>query len=323
MKYIENNSSDVYFNLALEDYVFSHYKDDAYLLLWKNDRSIVLGRNQNVFEEINIKLAENTGVKVARRNTGGGTVFHDQGNLNYSFITDYNPDMLIDYDKFINPVISALAALGVNAGKRASSDIVIDDRKISGSAQITRGGRVLHHGTLLFDAELDILHELLKATEGEIVSKSVKSRRSSVTNIKDHMKNKAVSIEDLKQVLLNAFFPDEIKKCALTEEDIAEINKLVEEKYSLWEWNFGNSPKFTFEKSSNIMGEQVYIKLFIEKGLIKTCQITVGNQACKAAEKAFEGMKYSYIEIVRRLEEIKVFEIIKNNNAEEMAACFF
>lgn len=323
MKYIENISDDVYFNLALEDYIFHNFKDDTYLLLWENDRSIVLGRNQNVFEEINIKLAEKMGIRVARRNTGGGTVFHDKGNLNYSFITDYNPDILIDYERFINPVISALSTLGVKAEKKGSSDIVIDGKKISGSAQITKGGRVLHHGTLLFDAELDILHELLKTTEGEIVSKSVKSRRSNVTNIKGHMLNKDADISGLKQALLCKFSPYGIKNYILSDKDSAEINKLVEDKYSKWEWNFGNSPKFSYKKVSELSGKSVAIELFVEKGIISSCEIAVDNQRDKAAEEAVTGCRYSINEVRNKLENLNTSALIKDDDTEKLTDSFF
>ena len=148
------NTSDVYTNLAIEEYVFHHFTDDNYLLLWKNEGSIVIGKHQNVFEKVNIKAIESSSVKVARRNTGSGAVFHDKGNLNYSLITDYDSEIFSGYDEFLNPMIKALNHLGVPAHKRRSSDIAIEDKKISGSAQTVKNNRILHHGTLLFDADL-------------------------------------------------------------------------------------------------------------------------------------------------------------------------
>ena len=321
LKYIENVSLDVYFNLALEEYIFSHLKDDTYLLLWENDRSIVLGKNQNVFEEIDIKAVEEMGIKVARRITGGGTVFHDQGNLNYSFITDYDPNLLTDYDKFLNLVISALTSLGIHAAKRGTSDIAIDGKKISGSAQTTKAGRVLHHGTLLFDADLSMLNDLLKPAEG-IVSKSVKSQRSVVTNIKEYIDDKTMITVDFKTLLLNALFPEGVQKFNLSEEHLDGIWELVENKYSGWQWNYGASPKFYFKKESKIRNGAVNIKLDVEKGIVTTCEITA-DLPCNTIETAIRGSLYSYKEILNRLVELKELESIKNINIEELASRFF
>lgn len=322
MKYIENNSDDIYFNLALEEYIFYHFKDDTYLLLWKNDRSIVLGRNQNVFEEINLKAAEEMGIKVTRRNTGGGTVFHDQGNLNYSFITDYNPNLSIDYDKFINPVISALESLGIHAAKKGTSDIAIDGKKISGSAQATKGGRVLHHGTLLFDTDLSMLHDLLKPPEENIVSKSVKSKRSTVTDMKEHIDDKTMTINDFQTLLLNAFFPEYVNKFILSEEHLNGIKELVKNKYSQWQWNYGNSPKFYYEKESKILNKIVNVKLNVEKGIVVTCEITGNDLPCKDIETAVRGSRYSYKEIISRLGYMGIIESTGNMDIEELASCF-
>ncbi|HSP47373.1 MAG TPA: lipoate--protein ligase family protein, partial [Clostridiaceae bacterium] len=135
LRYIENESEDVYFNLALEEYLLQNFREGTYLLLWRNDRSIVLGKYQNVYEEVNLRAVEEAGIKVARRNSGGGTVYHDLGNLNYSILTDYDPNGTISYDLFLEPMISALRSMGIPAEKRGASDIAIEGMKISGSAQ--------------------------------------------------------------------------------------------------------------------------------------------------------------------------------------------
>lgn len=319
MKYIESNSEDVYFNLALEEYLFQNFKDDEYFMLWKNDNSIVLGKYQNVFEEINIKEAEKAGMKVARRNSGGGTVFHDKGNLNYSIIKNLDKNTFIDYDSFLIPVIEALNKLGINAEKRRTCDIAIDGKKISGSAQSSRGGRVLHHGTLLFDADLNLLENMLKTTEGKIESRSVKSVRSIVTNIRDHI-DKNISIDDFKKTLINTLFPDGIEKVKLNDEQLQEINNLVQNKYSDWKWNYGNSPDFTFKKSNTLSNGILKINLYVKKGMIFACTITGTNFHCSEIESAVVGSRYSYNEILNNLREIKSLE---NINIEGLADCFF
>lgn len=320
MKYIESTSDDIYFNLALEEYVFNNLNDDAYFMLWKNDGSIVLGKHQNAFEEINIREAEKAGIKIARRNSGGGTVFHDRGNLNYSFIKNYDKNSFIDYDSFLTPVIAALNSLGIKAEKRRTCDIAIDGRKISGSAQSSRGGRVLHHGTLLFDADLSLMEKLLKPSEGKIKSRSIKSVRSAVTNIKGYMAE-GTGPDAFKNSLLKALFPEGIQKTKLTWEQLQEINDLAKNKYSDWMWTFGNSPEFSYEKQSVLSNEPLEIKLHVKKGMISACTVAGEFLPCGHIENAVTGCRYSYAEVTDRLKEIRFLDT--NINIEKLADCFF
>ncbi|NYB74164.1 lipoate--protein ligase [Sedimentibacter hydroxybenzoicus DSM 7310] len=323
MKYIESISDDVYFNLALEEYIFNSLKDDTYFMLWKNENSIVMGKHQNAYEEINIKAIEQNNIKVARRNTGGGTVFHDRGNLNYSVITDYDKNTFIDYDKFIIPVINALNSIGVKAEKRRTSDIAIDGKKISGSAQTIKGNRALHHGTLLFSADLTMLHDLLKTTEGKIESKSVKSVRSIVTNIREHLIDTTINIDEFQKMFADAMFSDDIEKYEISQEQIESVNELVENKYSKWEWSFGASPDFYFEKESAVNGNAIKVKLNVKKGIVTECNIQGINLTCGELEENIIGSRYSYIDTVNKLKEYSSLKGILNINYEELADCFF
>lgn len=320
MKYIENKDKDVYFNLALEEYVFNNFKEDSYLLLWRNENSIVLGKHQNIYEEISTLAAEKMGVRVARRNTGGGTVFHDTGNLNYSFITHHGQDPSIEYDKFLNPVISALRTLGIPAEKRRDCDIAIEGKKISGSAEAIKGGRILHHGTLLFNSDLSRLNEILKPSEGKIISKAVKSVKSPVTNIKSFIKDKNMTIEEFEELLLKALFPMGIERIKLTDEELVKIRELAENKYVLWAWNYGNSPKFVYEKESRLLDMDIYVKLKVDKGIILSSEITVNKISNTDISEALQGAFYNYQELLKRFEAIKSIE---NINKEELALCFF
>ena len=188
MQYIEIDSNDVFLNLATEEYVFHNFTDDSYLLFYTNDDSIVLGKYQNVYQEINVPAAETADIKVARRITGGGAVFHDSGNLNYSFIAKNEKANPLCYDDFLFPVINALNFMGIDAHKRNTCDIAIGDLKISGSAQSVHGERVLHHGTLLFDSDLSVVAGALNPDPTKFQSKSVKSVRSRVGNIRSFFK---------------------------------------------------------------------------------------------------------------------------------------
>lgn len=323
MKVIDGTSTDVYFNLAMEEYVFKNFGDTDYLILWKNHDSIVLGKHQNIFEEINLLAVEKSGIRVARRNTGGGTVFHDEQNLNYSFITSQE-EGFSNYDQFLTPMIGALNKMGIPAAKRRNSDIAIGEQKISGSAQTIKKGRVLHHGTLLFDSDLSLLKKLLKPTEGKITSKSVKSVRSDVTNIKEHMGDPSLTLNAFKERLLENLFPDGCEKVSLTAADIAAIGVLVAEKYSQWEWNYGLSPKFYFEKQSLVtdkdgQSKKVVVNLEIIKGKIVGCQAKVDELANAEIQEVLIGVRYGYQEILKKLSGIGLVESVE---LDALTACF-
>lgn len=323
MRFFKTHSNDVFYNLAFEEYVFENYRDDDYLILWTNDSSVVMGKFQNAYEEINLKAAEESGIKVARRNTGGGTVFHDKGNLNYSLIMDYDEELFAKYDSFLEPMIKALNKLGVPAGKRNKSDIAIGEEKISGSAQSVSHNRILHHGTLLFDADLSSLHELLKPTSGKITSKAVKSVRSKVVNIKDYIKTDNMTLADLESYLIENLFPGETAEAHLGEDEIEEIKKRKEEKYITWKWNYGKSPCFTFSKESRIEGRDIRIDLKVESGHIKECTLSLGTdkQAMMQElllQKKILGEKYTY----KGLKKI-ISQVIPAYQVDAFADCFF
>lgn len=323
MKYIESTSNNVYFNLALEEYIFNNFNDDSYLLFWKNDKSIVIGKYQNVFEEINIKAAEKLNINVARRISGGGTVFHDRGNLNYSFIKNHNPDSYVDYDVFLNPVVSALKSLGINAAKRRTCDIAIEGKKISGSAQAIKRGRILHHGTLLFDTDLLTLNDLLTVKEGKFISNAVKSVKSEVTNIKEHIANKALTLDEFQALLLKAMFPQGVQKVDISNEHMAAIRDRAKNKYSTWQWNYGTSPKFSYSKESIISGESVYLKLEVDRGIIVHCEILKNKLPVGNIENAVKGLRYCYAEIANKLGEISSLGEFEETAVDKLALCFF
>lgn len=283
MQYIESNSKDVFLNLAMEEYVFKNFKDDSYLLLYKNDNAIVLGKYQNIYQEINVPEAEASGIKIARRISGGGTVFHDSGNLNYSFIADNEKNDLHCYDDFLSPIIKALQSMGVDARKRNVCDIAIGDLKISGNAQSIHENRILHHGTLLFDSDMEKLHRLLEVTDAIIESKAVPSVPSPVTNIREHLRDSSMTLDDFKSTLLSNIFPSGISRRKLTEDDMGQIEKLRDEKYNTWEWNWGKSPRFTLRRGDTILS--------VNHGIITSCHIPFASDE---ASGALLGKRYGY-----------------------------
>lgn len=258
MLYIKNELQDPYINQAFEEYVFDRFKGEDVLLLWVNKPCVVSGRYQNVFEEIDIARALRENIPVIRRNTGGGTVFHDLGNLNYTIMHQAEDGEMLDYDNFILPMIEALNSIGIPAHKRRSSDIAIDDKKISGSAANVSHGKMLHHGTLLFNTDMSLLHGLLSGAKGNFVSKAIASVRSEVTNIKEYCEIE--TLEELKEKLLKAFNVTEEK--TLSEEDFLQVRKIAESKYMTDEWTYCRGPKFSHTT------ENGKTEIFVEKGII-------------------------------------------------------
>lgn len=297
-KVMKTDSNDITYNLALEEYLFEHEKAGTCLILWKNQQSIVIGKYQNVYEEVNIPAIEQEQIPVVRRNTGGGTVFHDLGNLNYSYITDYDPDSFAGYDRFLAPLIKTLNKLGVPAEKKNHSDIVVCGKKISGSAQTVKKGRILHHGTLLFDADLSGLRKFLQPTGGHIESKAIKSVRSRVTNIKGYFTDKSMTLQRLEDYLTEGLTESQrIEELTLEKVEEEKIKRAAEKKYSSWDWNFGKSPDFTFYKESREPEYPVVVQLLICKGHIVKCHIRLKDSEKEKVgliEERLKNLPYRY-----------------------------
>ncbi|HQL40659.1 MAG TPA: lipoate--protein ligase family protein, partial [Anaerolineaceae bacterium] len=184
MKVIQWTDTDAYFNLAAEEYVFDQLdREEDYLLLWQNRNAVVVGKHQNTIEEVNSQFIQEHGVQVVRRLSGGGAVYHDMGNLNFTFIGDAEGNKF-NFQKLSQPIVQTLQQMGVaDVHFSGRNDILIGEKKISGNAQFVRGNRLLHHGTLLFHSDLDMVSRVLTVKGDKIESKGVKSVRSRVTNI--------------------------------------------------------------------------------------------------------------------------------------------
>jgi len=273
MKYIQLGSTNPYYNLAAEEFVLYNMKDDAYFLLWQNDNTVVVGRHQNVVEEVDVNRAEELGVRIVRRNSGGGAVYHDPGNLNFSFITDWVPDRHTNLDIFLEPVIDVLAELGVTAEKHGRNDLVAGGRKISGNAQYIHGGRLLHHGTLLVCSNLSRMPEVLRPQTDKIVSKGIKSVRGRVGNICEFSKS-PITVETLIDALKAAILSDcGTEGYVFTGEQSDRIERLAKEKYETWEWNFGSSADYSYKNSRRFPGGKIEVRLDVENGVIGRCRV--------------------------------------------------
>lgn len=276
MHFYRNQSTNPYFNLALEEYLFMNEQPKMPLfMLWQNENTIVVGRNQNVMEEINLQFVNDLKIKVVRRNTGGGTVYHDLGNVNYTFIQEKDSSMGMDFLQFSLPIIKTLQKWGVKAECTKRNDLRINDLKFSGSAQAEKNGRILHHGTLLFNSNLDFLRAALQIKNDKFQSKSIQSVRSSITNISDHLSEK-ISIDDFCNELISVMQAESLlEPLLLSERDLSEIKKLTLDKYQKWEWNYGHSPGYQVEKVRGLSNDNNPIKIKIDvnrHGRINTIQ---------------------------------------------------
>lgn len=312
MKYIENNSTDPKYNLALEEYVFKSLDvRDDYVILWRNEPSVIIGKNQCTSEEINSKYVDENNIHVVRRITGGGAVYHDLGNLNFSFITSVQSLGEIDFKKYTIPVINALDKLGVKCELTGRNDLTIDGKKFSGIAQSIAKGRVLNHGTLLFDSKLDTLSKALNVRREKIESKGIKSVRSRVTNIKDYLE-KDIEIIEFRNLIFKYLFEYEkspMIKYELTLEDKAAINLIMQEKYNSWEWNYGKSPKFNYKNSKKYDAGIIDVRINVENGVINSCKVYgdfFGTEDISKFEELFTGIRYERECISTQLSSIEL-----------------
>ncbi|UTR14325.1 lipoate--protein ligase [Salipaludibacillus sp. LMS25] len=297
MKFIDNERvTDPRINLAIEEYALRHLPiDDTYLLFYVNEPSIIVGKNQNTIEEINKDYVEKNDIHVVRRLSGGGAVYHDLGNLNFSFLTRDDGNSFSNFKKFTAPVINALQKLGVNAQLSGRNDIQVGEKKISGNAQYTTKGRMFSHGTLLLDSEIEKVVDALKVNEEKIRSKGIKSIRSRVANINEFLEEK-LTVDELKKVLLDDIFAGgDVETYKLTESDWEGIKRISDERYGNWDWNYGKSPKFDLHRSKRFDGGTIDVRLNVSNGEITECRIFgdfFGVGEVSEVEKELTGVKY-------------------------------
>ncbi|WP_433957568.1 lipoate--protein ligase [Cytobacillus horneckiae] len=323
MLFIDNQGiTDPRINLAIEEYALKHLDiNESYLLFYINEPSIIIGKNQNTIEEINTEYVEANSLHVVRRLSGGGAVYHDLGNLNFSFITKDDGESFHNFLKFTEPVIKALKKMGVNAELSGRNDLTVDGRKISGNAQFSTRGRMFSHGTLMLDSEIENVVSALKVKKDKIESKGIKSIRSRVANISEFL-NEKITIEQFREILLKNIFEDskDIPEYRLTEEDWKEIDKISKERYQNWDWNYGKSPKFDYEHSHRFPVGSIDIRLNVNKGEIKECKIYgdfFGVGDVSEIEEKLAGVRYEKSEIEKALADVEIKHYFGNVTKDE------
>jgi lipoate-protein ligase A len=312
MLFIDNKGiTDPRINLAIEEYALKNLDiNETYLLFYINEPSIIIGKNQNTIEEINTEYVEDNALHVVRRLSGGGAVYHDLGNLNFSFITKDDGESFHNFRKFTEPVVTALKKLGVDAELSGRNDLLAEGRKISGNAQFSTKGRMFSHGTLLFDSEIENVVSALNVKKDKIESKGIKSIRSRVANISEFLAEK-VTIEEFRTLLLKNIFEEsaEIPEYILSEQDWANIHQLSKERYQNWDWNYGKSPKFNLQHSHRFPVGQIDVRFEVNKGVIENCKIYgdfFGVGDVSEIEEKLTGIKYEKSEIAAALEAVEI-----------------
>ncbi len=300
MLIVERLQTDPYFNIAAEEYLLKNLNEDCFML-WQNEPSVIIGKHQNTLAEINLNLIRQLNVPVIRRISGGGTVYHDLGNLNFSFIKQGQKGKLIDFSQFIQPIIGALNEMGLAATKERKNDIRINGYKVSGNSEHVHRNTILHHGTLLFNSDLTMLNEIIRNNIYKFNDKSVRSVRSSVGNIIDFLKD-PISLAEFKRKIKGhiSMLTTESKHYSLTDKDISGINELANRKYRTWEWNYGYSPVYTFENRITHDGIEYAIWIKVKDGVIEDYAITRENNILIIREdikKILAGSKHSFDEI--------------------------
>lgn len=302
---IQLKNEDPFFCLAAEEYLLKNFAGDIFML-WQSKNAVVVGKHQNAMAEINYPYVHHHHITVARRISGGGTVFHDEGNVNFAFIKNVSGPSEISFRRFVQPVIDALGELEVQAVTSGRNDLLAGDKKISGNAEHIFKNRVLHHGTLLFDSNLETLGQSIKVIPGKYQGKAVQSNRSVVTNIRPLLK-KPMDLGGFISFLMDFHLrmPGSTVY-ELNEADMAAVHQLAVEKFSTWEWNFGYSPAYICRNERVVEGKKLGVELTVEKGYVVEAHIS-GNYFPEIVKQdlslLLKGQRHFYGSIGQTLED--------------------
>lgn len=331
MKFLESHSNDPYYNLSFEEYIFRNLplEEEEYVYLWINSPAIIIGRNQNAYAEINEEYVKEHNLKVCRRITGGGAVYHDLGNLNFSFVTKTKGHDRIDFKQYYIPIVNALKAIGIDAELSGRNDITIDGKKCIGSSQSVDNHRVLSNGCILFNVQLEGLSKALNPRKEKFESKGVKSVRSRVTNIAPYLENKNLSTEDFKNILQNEIFKlfgEEPEEYVLSEEELQGVKEIYNTRFSLESWNYGKKPVGEVKQYKKFPAGFIELAYDLNNGKIRNLHINgdfFGKENVEDIRKAIEGQEYKKANIKEILDTFKLEDYFGNVSSEELTELFF
>ena len=326
MRLIINKNESPYFNLALEEHFLTGTEIEA-VILWRNSASVIIGRNQNTIEEINLDYVRERNIPVVRRLSGGGAVFHDPGNINYTIIRNIREGDFNNYKHFTKPIIEYLQTLGVRAELEGRNDLTINGAKFCGNAQAARGNRILHHGCILYSADFTNLAGALAPRDIKFTSHGVKSVRKRVTNIADHMSVPMTAqnfLEGLSQYFAGHI--EGIEPYSLSPDDISEATRLGAEKYSSWEWNFGASPAYNMKRSRRYDFGLIDVLMSVERGEIREIHIFgdfFGVRDKEELEKFLVGARHDRESITSALRAVDIAEYIRGMDTDKFVDLIF
>lgn len=339
MYYVKNerNGQEIHnpeINLAIEYYLLNEkHLDEPIVFFYINDDSIIVGKNQNTYEEVNTDYVEKNNVKVVRRFSGGGAVYHDLGVLNFCFITKDDGKSFRNFQRFTQPIIDALHDMGAEGAElKGRNDLVINDQKFSGNAMYTTHGRMTAHGTLMLDSEIDAVVGALRPKKHKLESKGIKSVRSRVTNIKPFLDEQYQNIntKQFREMILKHLFEvdrvEDVKEYVLTDKDWEEIDKFAEKYTANWHWNYGESPKFDLERSERLSVGTVEVKLNVDKGKISDIKIFgdfFGMGEISDVEEQLTGIDYNAQSIREALEKVDIIHYIGDVPVDELVQLIY
>lgn len=324
MKYIVNKSNNPAYNIALEAYAFRELlSEDEIFILWINEPAIIIGKHQNTIQEINKEYIDAHGIHVARRLSGGGAVYHDLNNLNYTIISNKSEEGAFDFKTFSQPVIETLADLGVKAEFTGRNDLEINGKKFCGNAQAYYKGRMMHHGCLLFDVDMTVLGDALKVGKDKIESKGIKSVRARVTNIIDELPEKITVNEFSDKILakMKETYPD-MTEYVLSEDELAKIQKSADEQFGNWDWVYGKAPEYTIERNVRYPAGKINTFANVEKSIIKNIKIYgdfFGIKDVQDIEELLVGTRYENKDVLEKLKTIDTTQYFSGMTVEEVA----
>ncbi|KHD45149.1 lipoate--protein ligase [Streptococcus hongkongensis] len=324
MKYIVNKSNNPAYNIALEAYVFRELtSEDEIFILWINEPAIIIGKHQNTIQEINKEYTDEHGIHVCRRLSGGGAVYHDLNNLNYTIISNKSEEGAFDFKTFSQPVIATLADLGVKAEFTGRNDLEIDGKKFCGNAQAYYKGRMMHHGCLLFDVDMSVLGDALKVSKDKIESKGIKSVRARVTNILNELPEKITVNEFSDKILekMKETYPD-MTEYVLSEDELAKIQESADTQFGTWDWTYGKAPEYTIERNVRYPAGKINTFANVQQSVIKDIKIYgdfFGIKDVDDIEQLLIGTKYEYKDVLEKLQTIDIAQYFSRITVEEIA----
>jgi len=330
MVYIEAKSTDAAFHFSIEEYITRRYPwGERVMMIWQADKCVMIGNNQIAEAEVDMGYARENGIQVVRRSSGGGAIYTDLGTLLFTMIQPHTTGRYpldLAKEEVAAPVVDALIKMGVPAALEGRNDMLVDGKKVSGLAQYVRHGRVCTHGSLLYNADLEMLARVLSVDDEKISSKALKSVRSRVANLKGYMSRDFSALEFREQLKHHLFSCRDVRELELEWHDLGEVDQIYLEKYGNPSWTLGQSPKFSLHNGKRFPGGRVEVYLDAVKGAVSSCSIRgdfLGVAPIQGLEAALEGIPFEYHAFVKALEGITIAPYLGGITKDELLSCIF